>query len=70
MFVPECCERLAERLSSTHDLRILTSHERTLSDVPHGMLEQIKARTDEVAYAIGEHRHYQMQWIVAEQRPD
>lgn len=68
MVVPHCTEDLTKLLSATHDVRVLESHERTLSDASTEIIDMLPFRSDELSFAIAEHRHYAMHWIIATQR--
>ncbi len=68
MYVDDCTSKIQERFSGTHRVSVVTSNERTLSDVPKSTLSKLVGRPDEIEYGIGEHRHYQMNWIIAEQQ--
>lgn len=68
MYVQDCCETLTSLLCETHQVTVTVSHERTLTDVTSDLLAKLVGRPDEIEYAIGEHRHYEMSWIIAEKR--
>ena len=65
MLVPHCTGVLTNRLSATHEIRVVESHERTLSDVSPEIIDLLPFRSDELIFAIGEHRHYTMNWVIA-----
>ena len=65
MFVPNCTESIVKYFSDTHEVTVIKSVEKTLSDVPAGMLPRIPYPEVEIEYAIREHRHYTMNWVVA-----
>ncbi len=68
MIVPNCTDVVIGNLSSTHDYELITSNERTLSDIPSTALHSLVGSAEEIEWSIREHRHYRMNWIVASQK--
>lgn len=65
MIVPKCTEIIISNLSQSHSYEVISSSERTLSDIPPSLLGSLPQSSEEVEWAIREHRHYRMNWIVA-----
>lgn len=67
MIVPNCTSLIREQLTVSHSVSAVVSAERTLSDIPTDILAKITGRTDEIEFAVREHRHYTMTWLIATQ---
>jgi hypothetical protein len=61
-FVPGLAERMKERFSATHQIEIIPSHDRVLSDLPPALLPLPPFTQSAALYALREWRGVAMNW--------